>query len=135
MKLNFGQFEGPSSIFKPKVWPIFSFCGQKLSFTKMLISAWNSRMAYVSLTQDRPLLGLWTVHFHPVGPSTFPQDRPLSPRPKFSSEVSRKSIDFFSRLQLGPNHHVVSYRSYGSQTAGSIKDATIILKKKRRFFE
>ena len=48
---------------------------------------------------------------------------------KFSSEVSRKSIDFFSRLQLGQNHHVVSYHSYGSQTAGSIKDATIILKK------
>ena len=34
-----------------------------------------------TLTQDRPLLGIWTVHFHPVGPSTFPQDRPLLPRP------------------------------------------------------
>ena len=50
MKFSFGQFEGPSSIFKPKVWPIFSFCGQKLSFAKMLILAWNSHMAYVSLS-------------------------------------------------------------------------------------
>ena len=24
------------------------------------------------MTQDRPLLGLWTVHFHPVGLSPFP---------------------------------------------------------------
>ena len=28
---------------------------------------------------------LWAIHFHLVGPSTFPQDCPLSPRPIFGN--------------------------------------------------
>ena len=34
-----------------------------------------------TLFQDHPLLGLWTVHIHQVGPFTFLQDHSLSRRP------------------------------------------------------
>ena len=66
------QFWGPST-FIP-FWPLTHFWG-----LSSFIFCGPSTFVFWTVH----FMSLWTVHFHPVGPSTSPQDRPLSPRPQF----------------------------------------------------
>ena len=61
-----------------RFWGPFTFGSRTVHFRR---PSTFCRFGPSTLTQDRSLLGICSVHFHPVGPSTFPQDRPLSPRP------------------------------------------------------